>query len=500
MKYVSLKNNKSSDCKESFDNFYISSSRRDLLKQLLAMGALGTTSLISSSFSFAAEDSPTQSRSLDNATWRKEEKYEGLRNAMTWKPNIPARYPDVIVHASSEAEITQTLVFARINDLQVVTRSSGHNIDTLRNGGMLLNISSMIDLSVDVLSMQASVQPAVISYYFYEQIAKLGLIFPVPECHTVALGGYLLGGGYASMGYYWGDGPACYSIIAADVILADGRKVTASREENPDLYWAIRGIGPGFFGVVTRYQLQLYQQPEVLMQSTYHYPIESITKILSRLDDLVDEKSKQTQINVILEKAPGSSNSLKVKLKIRALGNDESEVRSLLSPYSKIELASIKSKSEYQRMKYSEFMYNPGRSERNLSDNIWTEDRTSITSVISHCKDTPEDSAFIMTLYSDRNLYPARNDACHSAKGMHFMSNHLLWDDANKDVVNEQWYAGLCSILWPYASSYYVSQMEGTDQAERMKKCFSTENWQRLSALRQSYDPDKRFFAHIGWE
>ena len=497
MKYVSLKLNLNSESKPAFDNFHINSSRRDLLKQLMVMGALGTTSLISSSFSYAATDKPGKALSLENATWRKEEKYEDLRNAMTWKPNIPARYPDVIVHASSEQEIIQALEFARINDLQVVTRSSGHNIDTLRNGGMLLNISSMTELSIDASSMQASVQPAVISYYFYEQIANLGLIFPVPECHTVALGGYLLGGGYASMGYYWGDGPACYSIIAADVILADGSKVRASKEENPDLYWAIRGVGPGFFGVVTRYQLQLYQQPEVFMQSTYEYPIESISTIISRLQELVEEKSKQTQINIVLEKAPGVSSPLNVKFKIRALGKDDAEVSSLLSTYSEIESASVISKNENQRIKYSDFMYNPGRSERNLSDNIWTEDRRAITSAISHCKNIPEDSAFIMTLYSDRNLYPARDDACHSAEGMHFMSNHLLWNDADKDVENEQWYAGLCANLWPYASSYYVSQMEGTDQAQRMQKCFSVENWQRLSELRHSYDPDKRFFAHM---
>jgi FAD/FMN-containing dehydrogenase len=77
------------------------------------------------------------------------------------------------------------------------------------------------------------------------------------------------------------------------------------------------------------------------------------------------------------------------------------------------------------------------------------------------------------------------------------MSNHLLWDDADKDAVNTHWYAELMTILRRYATSYYVNQMEGPDQAVRMKACFSSENWQRLFELRQKYDPDKRFFAHM---
>ena len=119
----------------------------------------------------------------------------------------------------------------------------------------------MHDFSIDKTAMQASIQPALISFLFQAHLARQGLSFPVPDCHTVALGGYLLGGGYSSMGFYWGDGPACYSILAAEVVLADGTKLRVSEKENSDIFWAVRGIGPGFFGVVTRLELQLYPMP-----------------------------------------------------------------------------------------------------------------------------------------------------------------------------------------------------------------------------------------------
>jgi len=220
--------------------------------------------------------------------------------------------------------------------------------------------------------------------------------------------------------------------------------------------------------------------------------------VLDRLAELKHRKSEQTLIAVILQKPRGASSRLTLKLNIRALGEDETQVRALLSPYSDIQPARITARAEYQRTGYSEFMYNPGRNERNLSDNIWTDDRNVLVEVIDHCRKVPGESRFITTLYSDRQLYSLRDDACYSARGTHFMSNHLLWDEAGKDAVNTGWYEGLCAILWPRASSYYVNQMEGTRQSVRTQACFSAETWQRLSALRRKYDPAGRFFNHVG--
>ena len=78
----------------------------------------------------------------------------------------------------------------------------------------------------------------------------------------MAVGGYLLQGGYG-----WHSralGPACMSVEAIDVVTADGRRVHASASENADLYWAARGSGPGFFGVVTRFHLRVYPRPKVI--------------------------------------------------------------------------------------------------------------------------------------------------------------------------------------------------------------------------------------------
>lgn len=87
-----------------------------------------------------------------------------------------------------------------------------------------------------------------------------GLSFPVPHCPSVGLSGFTMGGGIG-WNYPQRGGVATFSIVGADIVTAEGKLVTASAEQNPDLFWAVRGVGPGFFGVVTRltYNCTRYQ-------------------------------------------------------------------------------------------------------------------------------------------------------------------------------------------------------------------------------------------------
>jgi hypothetical protein len=93
------------------------------------------------------------------------------------------------------------------------------------------------------------------------ETAKLGAATVLGECPSVGVGGFLLGGGVGPlMGKY---GLGCDNVLAAEMILADGRQVRASADENPDLYWAIRG-GGGNFGVVTEFEVALHPVSKVL--------------------------------------------------------------------------------------------------------------------------------------------------------------------------------------------------------------------------------------------
>ena len=96
---------------------------------------------------------------------------------------------------------------------------------------------------------------------------------------TVGLGGFLLQGGFGWNSRLWG--PACVSVTSIDVVTADGELVHADATQNADLFWAARGAGPGFFGVVTRFEVELQSRPKVMMRSDYLYPIEVLDDVLA---------------------------------------------------------------------------------------------------------------------------------------------------------------------------------------------------------------------------
>lgn len=109
------------------------------------------------------------------------------------------------------------------------------------------------------------------------RLAEQDLFLPAGHCEGVCVGGYLLQGGYG-----WNSrvlGPAGESVLGLDVVTSDGERLYIDPENHPDLYWAARGSGPGFFAVVTAFHLKLYPRPPVRGSSVYVYPIEAADEI-----------------------------------------------------------------------------------------------------------------------------------------------------------------------------------------------------------------------------
>ena len=107
--------------------------------------------------------------------------------------------------------------------------------------------------------MTAKVGPAVGGSVLLGELFKQDMFFPAGHCKGVCLGGYLLQGGFAWNGRKLGM--ACESVLGLDIVTAEGELVHASENENADLYWAARGSGGGFFGVVVYFHLRLYKKP-----------------------------------------------------------------------------------------------------------------------------------------------------------------------------------------------------------------------------------------------
>jgi FAD/FMN-containing dehydrogenase len=123
--------------------------------------------------------------------------YESTRQAMAWNALKPDRRPELIVQVASEQDVIETVNFARENKMKIAVRGGGHSWcgSSIRDGGILLDLSRLNAVEIDPEKRVATVQPVVTNREFARKLAKHDLAFPFGHCPSVPISGYILGGG-----------------------------------------------------------------------------------------------------------------------------------------------------------------------------------------------------------------------------------------------------------------------------------------------------------------
>jgi FAD/FMN-containing dehydrogenase len=171
-----------------------------------------------------------------------------------WQLRIDPR-PALVVEAAGPADVQAAVRLARENDLSLAIQSTGHGAVPRDDGGLLLKTSAMDALAVDPERRVARVGAGTSWSAVIEAAAAHGLAPLSGAAPSVGVVGYTLGGGTGWLSRKYGY--AADSVLRANVVTADGELVTATADEHPDLFWALRG-GGGNFGVVTELEFRLY--------------------------------------------------------------------------------------------------------------------------------------------------------------------------------------------------------------------------------------------------
>jgi FAD/FMN-containing dehydrogenase len=167
------------------------------------------------------------------------------------------RHPALIARCADVADVIAAVAFTRAHDLLLAVRGGGHNVAGLGtcDGGLLIDLSPMTGIRVDPARRTVRVEGGCTWGKVDHATHVFGLATPGGIVSTTGVGGLTLGGGLGHLTR--AHGLAIDNLAAVDVVLADGRFVTASADEHPDLFWAIRG-GGGNFGVVTSFEYRLH--------------------------------------------------------------------------------------------------------------------------------------------------------------------------------------------------------------------------------------------------
>lgn len=167
--------------------------------------------------------------------------------------------PIAVVRPADAADVATAVTFARDAGLELSVRSGGHDSlgRSTNDGGLVVDLRSLADIAID--GDRVSIGGGARWGDVAAALAPHGLAISSGDTKTVGVGGLTLGGGVGWFVRLWGL--AIDSLESAEVVLADGRVVTASATSEPDLFWAIRG-GGGNFGAVTRFTFRAHPLPD----------------------------------------------------------------------------------------------------------------------------------------------------------------------------------------------------------------------------------------------
>ena len=173
-----------------------------------------------------------------------------------WNGMVDKR-PAAIARCATAEDVREALAFARQAGLTVAVRGGGHSIAGASSceGGLMIDLSPMQGIRVDPRRRTARAEPGVLIGEFDAATQAHGLATTMGVNSDTGIAGLTLGGGLGRLGR--SVGLTCDNLLVAEVMLADGRVVRATEEENPDLFWGLRG-GGGNFGVATAFEYRLH--------------------------------------------------------------------------------------------------------------------------------------------------------------------------------------------------------------------------------------------------
>jgi FAD/FMN-containing dehydrogenase len=409
--------------------------------------------------------------------------YETARVAAVWNARKPDRHPEAILLAASDADVVTAVRWAAERGWRVGIRSGGHSwVGTgIRDGALLIDLSGLDEITIDRDAGTATVRPAVRGVDFNAALAGAGLVFPSGHCPSVGLGGFLLGGGYG-----WNSralGPACLSVEAVDVVLADGTYVHADNASHPDIMWAVRGAGPGFFGIVTRFHLRVYPAYHGIVRSAYTFGNELRDEILAWTYDAVPGVSPWLEMSA---KVTSSATMITAAAFCRAPGDEQMLHPLEKAPFLDRAIRRVERIPATITDLYALSDALTPQGNRYAVDGVWTS--APVPDVLAAGRgilgSVPTPASFLLwMLWGD---FAERADACWSTQGRLYFSPNAVWTEPSDDLRNESWAHAALSDL---AGIAHGTQFSDHNPADRPDHGLEPAQRDRLELLRARYDP-----------
>jgi FAD/FMN-containing dehydrogenase len=410
-----------------------------------------------------------------------------------WNGMIDRR-PALIARCAGAADIIATVRFAREHGLLVSVKGGGHNItgNAVCEGGLMIDLSPMKSVRVDPVGRTARAEAGLTWGEYNRETQAFGLASTGGVVSTTGIAGLTLGGG---LGWLHGKhGLSCDNLLSADLVTADGKLLTTSRELHPELFWGLRG-GGGNFGVVTSFEYALHPVDSVLAGMVVH-PMAKAKEMLCFYrefcrgcpDELVAAAAMMTSadgdpIVVIVAAYIGDLTAgEKAMASLRKFGPPLADT---IAPTSYVALNSLFDAAfpygGVQRYWKSSFL-------KELGDDLLDIMIARSTKFLS-----PMSNVLFFHLHGAATRVDP-NDTAFGARDDQWDYDVISqWTDLAESSGHIQWTRDFWTAVEPFASGQvYVNHLDAEEGTTRIKAAYSR-NYERLVALKNKYDPTNLF-------
>ncbi|RZH67055.1 FAD-binding oxidoreductase [Natrinema altunense] len=213
------------------------------------------------------------------------------------------KYPALIARCRGTADVISAVNVARENDLPVAVRGGGHNVSgsAVCDDGLVIDLSELTSVRVDPDSRTARVEGGATWADVDHETQAFGLATPGGVVSDTGVAGLTLGGGIGHLRCKYGL--SCDNLRSVDLVTADGEFLTASEDQNSDLFWGLRG-GGGNFGIVTAFEFELHSVGPDVATCLVFYPSDQLADCLQAYREFVESAPDEVSTLVFAGELP----------------------------------------------------------------------------------------------------------------------------------------------------------------------------------------------------
>jgi FAD/FMN-containing dehydrogenase len=404
------------------------------------------------------------------------------------------RRPALVVRPADVDDVVAALRFGREQELLIAVRCGGHSIPGLStcDDGIVIDLSRMRGAEVDPNLRTARVKGGSLLGDLDEAAQRFGLVCPVGVVSHTGVAGLTLGGGMGRLMRKFGL--TLDNLLSVELVTADGQIVRASDDENPELFWGLRGAGPNF-GIVTSFEFRLHPLEHPITFGTVEHPIERAHELVALWRDLAENGPDELFLSFGLAKAGEGAIAYVTALHSGTPDQAERDLAELraFGPPSADSIA-VRPYLETQHLNddphgWGHRFYMKSAFLPSLPDE-------AVDLCVEHTVRAPDagEIGFSTWAWGRRiSEVPEDGTAFTGRDATAWLAAEAMWDDSALDEACRAWGRQALADLTPFASDgRYVNDVAevGADVARTV---YGDAKYDRLVSLKREWDPDNVF-------